>query len=44
MGFPDMRYLDEDFNGSKVEEKTLYKEFMGQKDNDLKQRRDAYSN
>lgn len=36
MGFPNMKYLDPDAQGPPVQEKTLYKEFQQNKDNDIK--------
>ena len=36
MGFPNMKYLDPDAQGPPIQEKTLYKEFQQNKDNDIK--------
>ena len=36
MGFPNMKYLDPDAVGAPIQEKTLYKEFEQNKDNDIR--------
>lgn len=36
MGFPDMKYLDPETHGDPIQEKTLYKEYIGNKDNDIR--------
>ena len=36
MGFPDMKYLDPETQGDPIQEKTLYKEYIGNKDNDIR--------
>lgn len=44
MGFPNMKYLDPDTLGAPIQEKTLYKEFQQNKDNDIKLQREGFSN
>ena len=44
MGFPNMKYLDPDAQGPPIQEKTLYKEFQQNKDNDIKLQREGFSN
>ena len=44
MGFPNMKYLDPDALGPPIQEKTLYKEFQQNKDNDIKLQREGFSN
>lgn len=44
MGFPNMKYLDPDAQGPPVQEKTLYKEFQQNKDNDIKLQREGFIN
>jgi hypothetical protein len=44
MGFPDMKYLDPDARGMPIQEKTLYKEFQQNKDNDVKLQREGFIN
>ena len=41
MGFPDMKYLDPDYKGQPIQEKTLYKEYLNIKDNDIKNKREG---
>ena len=40
MGFPNFSYLDPDVQGPPVDEKTLYKKFYADKDNDIKLKRE----
>ena len=40
MGFPDMKYLDPEAKGQPIQEKTLYKEYLNIKDNDIKNKRE----
>ena len=44
MGFPNMKYLDPDAQGPPIQEKTLYKEFQQNKDNDIKLQREGFIN
>lgn len=44
MGFPNMKYLDPDVCGPPIQEKTLYKAFQQNKHNDVKLRREGFSN
>ena len=44
MGFPNMKYLDADAVGAPIQEKTLYKEFQQNKDNDIRRQREGFSN
>lgn len=44
MGFPDMKYLDPDAQGPPIQERTLYKEFQQNKDNDIKLQREGFGN
>ena len=37
MGFPNFKYLDPDYHGPPVMEKTFFKEYKEDKKNDLKQ-------
>lgn len=41
MGFPNMKYLDPDYKGQPIQEKTLYKEYQNIKDNDIKNQREG---
>ena len=43
MGFPDMKYMDTDAQGPPVIEKTLYKEYQENRNNDVKLQREALS-
>ena len=44
MGFPNMKYLDPDSHGAPIQEKTLYKEFQQNKNNDIRLKREGFSN
>lgn len=39
-----MKYLDPDAVGAPIQEKTLYKEFQKNKDNDIRRQREGFSN
>ena len=44
MGFPNMNYLDPDANGPPLQTQTYYKNYEDNQDNDIKARREEFSN
>ena len=44
MGFPNMNYLDPDATGAPVQTQTYYRDYEDNRDNDVKVKREEFSN